>query len=509
MPSIPIASAFVMRPFFPSSRLLCLLALGIIRLRAGGPVDDFDFLVTTVEENYAGFSDKVTAANRPAYDTLIATTRSQLESMTTSEAALPLIQAWAGFFHDRHLSVYLPTPPSPPAGTSPATAPSPAPAGPSPRDMAAAGPRRYITEPDWKEQWSRQPGTDPLEGIWQSDDGVYRVGVRREQDKWVAVLLATTTEWWSPGQIKFEAERAEGSYRAAFRLRNHSERQIRLHLAAGNRLFHSPDLSGIWRRVFPEPEKPLPDHFGDRMVPASGFFLRRLSDATLWLRLPHFEPEGRDLIAQLFRDHAEALTSTPNLVIDLRRNQGGWDSTYREVIRLLYTRPIYTVGIELLSTPLNRTKWLEHAEDPAVGDLRNEMLRIAALMEAKPRGFIQPHDRPFSILTFPEVKPFPRRVGILITGAASSGEQFVLSARQSRKVTLFGGNTSGTLDYANLHTVSTPGKRFQLSYPTSRSLRLPDEPVDAVGGIAPDVAIAADELDPVGVVQAWLERQVD
>jgi hypothetical protein len=47
-----------------------------------------------------------------------------------------------------------------------------------------------------------------------------------------------------------------------------------------------------------------------------------------------------------------------------------------------------------------------------------------------------------------------------------------------------------------------PGRTLRLSYPTTRSKRLPHAPVDGVG-VLPDVHLPADESDPL----AWVFRQ--
>jgi len=54
----------------------------------------------------------------------------------------------------------------------------------------------------------------------------------------------------------------------------------------------------------------------------------------------------------------------------------------------------------------------------------------------------------------------------------------------------------------------TPSGRYQVFWATSRSMRLPGDPVDP-DGIAPDIRIPAGEADPVAYAQRWLERQTD
>ena len=80
----------------------------------------------------------------------------------------------------------------------------------------------------------------------------------------------------------------------------------------------------------------------------------------------------------------------------------------------------------------------------------------------------------------------PRRIGILIDRpCGSSCEQFLLEARQSFKVKLYGRPTAGALDYSNLRPHTLPSGQRVLWYATSRSLRLPTFPIDA-GGVQPD-----------------------
>jgi C-terminal processing protease CtpA/Prc len=81
-------------------------------------------------------------------------------------------------------------------------------------------------------------------------------------------------------------------------------------------------------------------------------------------------------------------------------------------------------------------------------------------------------------------------VGIIINdGVASSAEQFLLDAKQSSKVLLFGNcNTAGVLDYSNAITEKLPSGKFELTFPMTRSRRLPDHPIDNIG-ISPDVYV--------------------
>jgi C-terminal processing protease CtpA/Prc len=104
------------------------------------------------------------------------------------------------------------------------------------------------------------------------------------------------------------------------------------------------------------------------------------------------------------------------------------------------------------------------------------------------------------------VYAMPRRVAVLVAGlCASSCEQFVLDARQSRKVTVIGKqNTAGMVDYGNTRREVLPSGVRQIFMPTSRSRRLPDRPMD-YKGVAPDVIVPREEPDVVAVAIRYIK----
>jgi C-terminal processing protease CtpA/Prc len=113
---------------------------------------------------------------------------------------------------------------------------------------------------------------------------------------------------------------------------------------------------------------------------------------------------------------------------------------------------------------------------------------VLTRMEANPGGFVTfAEDTQIRLDT---VYPLPRAVALLVDRrCASSCEQFILDARQSRKVTVIGtGNTRGMLDYGNLRRVPLPSGQRRFFMPTARSRRLPANSMDRTG-IAPAVLV--------------------
>lgn len=455
---------------------------------------DFEFVTEKIRLNYAGWDTKVTAETSPALEALTERLRAEVDG-ATAERMAEILGEWLAFFADRHIGIR--------------------PLGPADGSVEPD----EVPTLDWTEADVRArlealgEDRDPLEGIWRINDR-YRVGVLRDPaggGTFPAVVLSTEAETWSPGQVKAELRRAsDGSVGMLFRAGDRSEHQPSVTAFAGGAVLRMEGF-GCWIREHPAPSQPLDARFGDRVFPSTGMFIEPLSETTLWLRLPDFDPTRAEALAKLLTAAADRLSRVPNLLIDLRDNGGGSDFVYEPLLPIIASRPIYGIGVELRASDDNIALRAEvadslRAKQPDVAEFLDGQI---ARMRANPGGYVAGDTRPFSIMPLDAVRPFPRRVAVLIDGAGSSGEQFILAARQSRKVTLFGReNSAGVLDFANVVGMTTPSGRFHMFWATSRSLRLPDDPVDP-HGIAPDVRIPADAVDPIGFVTAWLERQAD
>lgn len=232
-----------------------------------------------------------------------------------------------------------------------------------------------------------------------------------------------------------------------------------------------------------------------------------LSDDTFLMTIPSFALACKINIEALTKYHDMEIRRRPNLIIDVRSNGGGADHAYGSLSPYLYTQPVVEVGCDVLATKENADAWesllgrvpkqfpegakkilvMTRVPDEEKG-IRAEIAQTVKKMRAAPAGTFIPKN-PDATKTFPEVFPRPSRVAVLIDGeCASTTEQFLLEARQSKKVTLFGQPTAGILDYANVRLFLLPSGRCFLSIPTTRSRRLPNDPIDNIG-IAADVRI--------------------
>lgn len=234
------------------------------------------------------------------------------------------------------------------------------------------------------------------------------------------------------------------------------------------------------------------------------FLFKQVDDSTNLIRIPSFNHIYKNIIDSLITVHYAKITHMPYLLIDVRGNGGGSDISYAELVSFFYTNPIITIGSEKLSTPDNIAKYQVIANDKNYPEgTRDYAKRVISEMQKIPGRFFSEGD---DTLIKSARLPNPTLVGILVDKkCASTTEQFLLAARQSKKTVLFGEHSAGILDYANMHFLDFPCQKWQLGYATSRSRRLPDAPVDNVG-ISPDVNLTSAHADWVKFSAGYMRQ---
>lgn len=495
-------------------------------LRPASCVADARFAITTIERNYAGFADKVTPRTQVAYDS--ATKRLMARAATASAADSPTdrtaacyraLGSWASFFRDGHLGV------QPSDGVLASTS-APAALDTSPtaiRARFANSPTHPVTEAQVQRFLATNAGhLDPVEGIWEVIGLPYRLAVVPDSaggvGSFLAVVLRADSAWRSPGQVKAALRADEANlgtmpgtsdstvdangsrYSVRYHYRDHTEQMTTARVTHGLLLF--PDGSA-WVRLAPHLATDA-DYatYAASLNRHTG--VRSLDSQTVLLSIPSFDPDSGAVVDSVVRANRNVILGTENLIIDVRGNGGGSDYVYAPVLPFIATGPIRDVNASIYATPENTKKFEALLTDERIPPkLHTQIEDLVAAMRAHPGQFIH---QPDEVTRFDTIFPRPRHVAVLTDqGCGSTCEQFVLAVRQSHKVTLMGERTAGVLDYANLQTVTMPSGRFTLHYGTSRSQRLPADPVDP-NGIAPQVRVPADELFPVEWARRYLEQ---
>jgi hypothetical protein len=448
----------------------------------------FDWLRKKLAINYSGYRDKVKPERLADFEQHNAGFQAKIAQVQSDTACLRLLAEWARWFHDGHIQLYA-------SNTTPAESPV------AIRQRYAGWERIALSEKEARRYFDR-PDLDPVEGIYQNAEGNYRVAVMRnstpERD-FAAVLLKADSVWWLPGQVKFDLKisgsaHADGLYSARYYMRDHSQRNPTVHFASGK--LHFLEL-GEWYKQYPGPPNIIPK----KQV----FTLETLDAVTLLLTLPTMSESVRLQLDSLIKANAALLEGTPNLIIDCRGNGGGSDITYYPLTPYVYSGPVRDHRTQIYATDDNIQKYERLQHDKNFPTLyRLYFGQMARKMRRKKGEFIGKCG--VAKEKAKKLKANPQRVAILIDGlCASSCEQFVFMAEQSKRVTLIGQNTAGILDYGNLNTLTFPCGTFELAYPTSRSCRVDAGKGIDGKGIAPDVKIDADEKDWVEYARQYLK----
>lgn len=317
---------------------------------------------------------------------------------------------------------------------------------------------------------------DIMVGVWSSPP--YKIGIVQDTiksgRKYVGFIIESEVPEWKEGQVKIEFFQRNNQLFAHFYMRDFSveRRSVALEsdveLYVGNMLFTN-NLKG--------------DPLEQKLLGTSNPFFYKLSERTTLLRIPSFNSDQTKLINGLIEENRPAILSHENLIIDLRGNGGGADRSWNELIPFIYTTPIKTIGAEFLSTSLNR-EYLKN-NTSFIGKLL--IRKFFKNLDSNDGGFVSRDS--MSIRDLDDILPNPQNVIVLVDElCASSVEQFLLAAQQSKKVEIYGKQTFGALDVSNVANAVSPDKCFVLAYCTSRTLRPKSNRIDDIG-IMPDFEI--------------------
>ena len=440
---------------------------------------DLDSLASRIEQNYIGFRFEVAKSPRESAYRAFVKQLQDRAAATGETDCIFLLRELSGWFHDGHVFV-IHAPQLSAAQTD---------------SLAAAAERRPLTEEQLRTDLTARAGRlDPIEGIWFTPG--YRLGVVRDGGMFVAVVLHADSSRWQPGQVKATFRRLpDGGYRAVLRANDHSRRDVDFVLYRNTLLAGGPY---VWGRIFPL----APHEVGtlDSLDPEMPT-LRLLGAEAVVVSVPSHDPSYHDALQALVDRNRDAIRARPILIIDIRGDQGGGSQTTAPLVPFLVSREMRpAIGPQGLSMVLSSSDNIRYFKqggwnpDSVAERMAAATGRVIPLIRNEPLGMPFPNDT---------VMPRPARVAVLMDrGDASAAEAFLLQARRSTKVTLFGQNSAGMIDYQSVTIVRLaclPSGNL-LGYPViAASPTLPKDGLNATG-IPPDVTIPAGTTDAV----AWV-----
>lgn len=242
-------------------------------------------------------------------------------------------------------------------------------------------------------------------------------------------------------------------------------------------------------------------------------YFEKLTRKTLYLRIPSFRYENKLVIDSLLKKNDSLIQQFPNLIIDIRNGTGGSDDSYAELLPYINTNQTHSIGQQYFATELNAKGYDFYAE-MIQDSLSKATCQLVANEMRKNRGkFI---DVDFSAIysiaetSHPKLIKYdnPKQVAIICNkNNGSTDEAFLMDARQSKKVKIFGSTTGGMLDISNLNCINSPDGKLYFCYGMTKSYRIPDFCIDDVG-IQPDIYYQGiySEVEWVDKVLEYLEN---
>ena len=443
-----------------------------------------DSTIIKTESNYAGYQHKVNANNRTSYNNF----KKGLLSLATSTSFIDcygILNRYVKYFNDGHLFIT-----EFPRVTKAQT------------DSLAKIHPRYVVK-----QQNLTKKSDPIEGTWQNAKEQLEI-VRITEKTFYAVVKNTSIPKWEPGMIKMEISKTQNNkyliriYDTEFNFSRFSDVAIFKRLLLG---------FGMNKYVKLEENDPESNyiHVNNPEQP----FFKVIDKDNILLTVPS-ALISRHIVDSILMKNKALITSTKNFILDLRSNTGGnymWTGILMMANTKLYLDKKEPNKDEfLMLASLDNAAYFENFKNFMNGDtagigyysrlvdkIKNNLGATMGFSFYNPR----PNDTSKQI-----VFQNPQNVAVIIDkGVASSAEAVVNSLRSSStKVTVYGENSHGMIDYVNVNTVRLKylcTRRYFFGYPTFYSPDMLKNPVNPTG-LKPDIYIPNSTKD-------WIQWVID
>jgi len=455
---------------------------------------NYEEISQKIKDNYAAYSMKITPATKVKFDELNKKISAKVKGVTDPRTCYYILKEWTEFFKDGHLFINTQT-----SFTETETK----------EEVEAravkVGVQKFTSEPKFESYLkSNLLGLSPVEGVWESDDKAYRIGIIKIADKkYTGFLLNKRDNLWVAGKDKFLLEEvSENSFKTTYYYADFTTeatftKQVKNVLKMDN-IYKFYKISPIPTETASQDDliHKLPD-----------YRVEKIDENNTLLVLPPFTiPNAPTYVRELVNQNAELIRSSKNLIIDFRNNPGGDETCYDAVFPFIANGPIVRKGSTVRSSVENLillNHELKAIQDfPQYGEYLDPKLRdIIRKMQRNPGQLVQVSDKKFDFKPNPGN---PQKVVILMNkNTASSSESLILESKQSSKVITMGTNTKGLADYTEVRDWGLPCFGWRLALPLGYSHRLPANPIEFVG-IKPDVAIPDTEADWVAYAVKYL-----
>lgn len=426
---------------------------------------NFKWVKKTFEDNDAGYQKIIDLKGKQAYSANTELYMPKIKSAKTITQCASVINEWIKFFRKGHIGVF-------PAD-----------------EQLNDNPNAYWekTSVDLQQFKNHLSNKIPdYEGIWDLDN--YKIGIVKEKNRYIGFIIESGNISWKKNEIKLKFTIGDDGDSLTYYTESKSIEFYKNVELVGNNYLQAGGY--MLKRDFPKFEndnRQIEDYY--KRMTAKQPYAEILNDKTIYIRIPSFNLKYKKNIDSVILKYKDKILTTENLVIDLLDNGGGGDDSYQELMPFLYTNPLRNIAAAHRSTKFNNQNLLDNFNNPEYGfsaEDKKWAKQSYDKLESHLGKFVNLGDNTIDIEKRDTIYPYPKNVGIIINEHnGSTTEQFLLAAKQSKKVKLFGRTTFGALDMSNLNVVKSPSNNIVLIYATSRSFRIPEMPIDDIG-IQPD-----------------------
>src|SRR6185312_82979 len=112
-------------------------------------------------------------------------------------------------------------------------------------------------------------------------------------------------------------------------------------------------------------------------------------------------------IDSTFKASESVLKSTPNLIIDVRRNGGGGDAACQPILPYLYSGPVVCIGNEMYATANNVERLQQYLNNPDMPEENKKGIREVAEDMKQHLGRFVMHAQDDTLVP-DKIEPYPR-----------------------------------------------------------------------------------------------------
>jgi hypothetical protein len=208
--------------------------------------------------------------------------------------------------------------------------------------------------------------------------------------------------------------------------------------------------------------------FSKGTAPTQGgktYEFKELNDSTNYLRLTSFDARLTKELDSFYLTIDKAIKSKPYLIIDIRNNGGGSESSYFNLLPYAYTKPLHIDSASVWVSPEN----IKRYEEATTGEYKD---LVARMKKAKPFSFIPQSEDAINTWTLDSGTVYPKKIALVFNrGTASAGEGMIQYFIQSDKVVTIGENSGGYIGYGNVMNAVVPCDKFTVQSTTTRYLQ--------------------------------------